>query len=73
MKKYTYDNFGRVSSMKYYNSDSDTVKESYTYIYSRFYLIRIFHESRAKNNRYDDKTYLLRGDDLWNIFNDEIF
>ena len=35
MKKYTYDNFGRVSSMKYYNSDSDTVKESYTYTYDK--------------------------------------
>ncbi|MCC2707765.1 DNRLRE domain-containing protein, partial [Intestinibacter bartlettii] len=35
LKKYTYDNFGRVSSMKYYNSDSDTVKESYTYTYDK--------------------------------------
>lgn len=35
LKKYTYDNLGRVSSMKYYNSDSDTVKESYTYTYDK--------------------------------------
>ena len=36
LKKYTYDDFNRVTSMKYYDSkDLNTVKESYTYTYDK--------------------------------------
>ena len=36
LKKYTYDEFNRVTSMKYYDSkDLNTVKESYTYTYDK--------------------------------------